>query len=141
MRKHGDTFALLLLFFLRLLCLLFGRRFLAHARGLSTASRLYSLNVRTLRNYKHADRRRKTGTEIKLHRVRTDLLYVLLGTYVAHGLQDYAEALFDEVHRSNMSKLDENGRPIHRDDGKVLKSRQYSAPDIQGVLFPRTGRS
>ena len=64
----------------------------------------------------------------------TDLLYVLLGTYVSHGLQDCAEPLFNEVHRSNMSKLDENGQPIHRDDGKVLKSTQYRAPDIQTVL-------
>lgn len=70
----------------------------------------------------------------------TDLLYVLLGTYVTHGLQGYAEALFDEVHRSNMSKLDENGQPIHRDDGKVLKSHRYRPPDIQGVLSAGTGR-
>jgi predicted HAD superfamily Cof-like phosphohydrolase len=70
----------------------------------------------------------------------TDLLYVLLGTYVTHGLQGYAVALFDEVHRSNMSKLDENGLPVHRDDGKVLKSRRYSPPDIQGVLSAGTGR-
>ena len=64
----------------------------------------------------------------------TDLLYVLLGTYVSHGLQRCAVPLFDEVHRSNMSKLDANGRPVHRDDGKVLKSQQYRAPDIQAVL-------
>ena len=37
----------------------------------------------------------------------TDMLYVLLGTFITHGLQDIAEELFDEVHRSNMSKLDE----------------------------------
>jgi predicted HAD superfamily Cof-like phosphohydrolase len=71
----------------------------------------------------------------------TDLLYVLLGTVVSHGLQDYAEALFCEVHRGNMSKLDENGQPIHRDDGKVLKSQQFRAPDIQGVLSSASGRS
>ena len=64
----------------------------------------------------------------------TDLLYVLLGTYVSHGLQRCAVPLFDEVHRSNMSKLDANGRPVHRDDGKVLKSQQYRAPDVHAVL-------
>jgi predicted HAD superfamily Cof-like phosphohydrolase len=64
----------------------------------------------------------------------TDLLYVLLGTYVSHGLQDYAEELFDEVHRSNMSKLDENDLPILRDDGKVLKSPRFVEPDLEGVL-------
>ncbi len=67
----------------------------------------------------------------------TDLLYVLLGTYVSHGLQDYAVALFDEVHRSNMSKLDENGLPIQRSDGKVLKSGAFTEPDLAAILAKR----
>ena len=64
----------------------------------------------------------------------TDLLYVLLGTFVSHGLQDYAEDLFAEVHRSNMSKLDENGAPIFRQDGKVLKSKRFSPPNLNRIL-------
>lgn len=64
----------------------------------------------------------------------SDLMYVVLGTYVSHGLQDLAEALFAEVHRSNMSKLDESGRVIHRADGKVLKSARWSPPDLPAVL-------
>ena len=64
----------------------------------------------------------------------SDLLYVLLGTYVSHGLQDVAEALFSEVHRSNMSKLDENGAVIYRADGKVLKSARWSPPDLRPIL-------
>jgi predicted HAD superfamily Cof-like phosphohydrolase len=64
----------------------------------------------------------------------SDLLYVVLGTYVSHGLQDVAEALFDEVHRSNMSKLDENGQVIYRADGKVLKSNRWSPPDLRAIL-------
>lgn len=64
----------------------------------------------------------------------TDLAYVLFGTYVTHGLQDVAEALFDEVHRSNMSKLDENGRPLYREDGKVLKSARFSQPNLVKIL-------
>ena len=64
----------------------------------------------------------------------TDLAYVLFGTYVTHGLQDSADALFDEVHRSNMSKLDQDGRPIYREDGKVLKSAQFSEPDLGAIL-------
>jgi predicted HAD superfamily Cof-like phosphohydrolase len=64
----------------------------------------------------------------------TDLAYVLFGTYLTHGLQDVAEPLFDEVHRSNMSKLDEQGRPVYREDGKVLKSALFSAPDLAIVL-------
>ena len=64
----------------------------------------------------------------------SDLMYVVLGTYVSHGLQEVAEALFDEVHRSNMSKLDENGQVIHRADGKVLKSARWSPPDLAKIL-------
>lgn len=64
----------------------------------------------------------------------TDLMYVVLGSLLAHGLQNEAEALFDEVHRSNMSKLDENGQPIYRADGKVLKSTRYSPPDLKSIL-------
>lgn len=70
----------------------------------------------------------------------TDLLYVVLGTYVSHGLHLHAVPLFDEVHDSNMSKLDEDGRPIHRNDGKVLKSDLFHEPDLEGVLRdPSTG--
>lgn len=64
----------------------------------------------------------------------TDLLYVLLGTFITHGLHDIAEALFDEVHRSNMSKLDGHGKPIYREDGKVLKSDRFSEPDLQSII-------
>lgn len=64
----------------------------------------------------------------------SDLMYVVLGTYVSHGLQEVAEALFDEVHRSNMSKLDANGDVLYRADGKVLKSARWSPPDLRPIL-------
>ena len=64
----------------------------------------------------------------------SDLMYVVLGTYVSHGLQNAAEALFDEVHRSNMSKLDADGQVIYRADGKVLKSDRWRPPDLRSIL-------
>jgi len=64
----------------------------------------------------------------------TDLLYVLLGTMVSHGLQEYGTELFDEVHKSNMSKFDANSGPIHRQDGKVLKPASFIPPNIEGIL-------
>ncbi len=64
----------------------------------------------------------------------TDLLYVLLGTMVSHGLQEYGAELFDEVHKSNMSKIDANSGPIHRQDGKVLKPASFIKPNIEGIL-------
>lgn len=63
-----------------------------------------------------------------------DQLYILLGTILRHGLQHKIEEVFDEIHRSNMSKLDENGQPIYREDGKVLKSALYFKPDIKSIL-------
>jgi predicted HAD superfamily Cof-like phosphohydrolase len=63
-----------------------------------------------------------------------DQLYILLGTILRHGLQHKIEEVFDEIHRSNMSKLDENGQPIYREDGKVLKSALYFKPNIKSIL-------
>lgn len=60
-----------------------------------------------------------------------DLQYVLDGAFLSFGLQDVKQAAFDEVHRSNMSKLGADGKPIHREsDGKVLKGPNYFKPDI-----------
>jgi predicted HAD superfamily Cof-like phosphohydrolase len=63
-----------------------------------------------------------------------DQLYILCGTLLRHGLQHKIEEVYDEIHRSNMSKLDENGRPIFRDDGKILKSNRYFKPEIHRII-------
>ena len=63
-----------------------------------------------------------------------DQLYILCGTILKHGLQDKIAEVFAEIQRSNMSKLDADGNPIYREDGKVLKSELYFKPDIQAVL-------
>lgn len=65
----------------------------------------------------------------------TDLQYVLDGAYLSFGLQYLKQAAFDEVHRSNMSKLGADGKPIRREsDGKILKGPDYKAPDIKSIL-------
>ena len=63
-----------------------------------------------------------------------DKMYILFGTMIAHGLQYKIEEVFDEIHRSNMSKLDDNGKPIYREDGKIMKSQNYFLPDIKSIL-------
>ncbi|MEN9742261.1 MAG: hypothetical protein RLZZ65_66 [Bacteroidota bacterium] len=63
-----------------------------------------------------------------------DQLYILCGTILRHGLQHKIEEVFAEIQRSNMSKLDANGKPIYREDGKVLKSELYFKPDIAKIL-------
>ena len=71
-----------------------------------------------------------------------DQLYILCGTLLKHGMQGKIEEVFREIQRSNMSKLDTNGKPIINDGkidptrpiGKVLKSAEYSAPNLQKIL-------
>ena len=63
-----------------------------------------------------------------------DMMYILCGTILKHGLQHKIEEVFEEIQRSNMSKLDANGNPIYREDGKVMKSELYFKPDIASIL-------
>ncbi len=62
----------------------------------------------------------------------TDLLYVVYGAGHSFGID--LDACFDEVHRSNMSKL-EDGKVLKREDGKVLKGKNYSPPNLDKVLL------
>jgi predicted HAD superfamily Cof-like phosphohydrolase len=63
-----------------------------------------------------------------------DMLYILCGTIIEHGLQHKIEAVFDEIQRSNMSKLDPDGKPIYREDGKVMKGPNYFKPDFSKII-------
>ena len=63
-----------------------------------------------------------------------DMLYILCGTIIEHGLQNKIEEVFDEIQRSNMSKLDHNGLPIYREDGKVMKGPNYFKPNFEEIL-------
>ncbi|MGG7035544.1 MAG: hypothetical protein ACI7YS_10180 [Flavobacterium sp.] len=76
----------------------------------------------------------KKGDLVEIADALGDMLYILCGTIIEHGLQDKIEAVFDEIQRSNMSKLDENGKPIYREDGKVLKGANYFKPDFNSIL-------
>ena len=63
-----------------------------------------------------------------------DMLYILCGTILEHGLQHKIEEVFDEIQRSNMSKLGEDGKPIYREDGKVMKGPNYFKPSFEEIL-------
>ncbi len=64
----------------------------------------------------------------KLTKELADLMYVVIGTATTFGLP--LEEVFAEVHKSNMSKLGPDGKPIYREDGKVLKGPNYKEPDL-----------
>lgn len=63
-----------------------------------------------------------------------DKLYILCGTILAHGLQDKIVEVFNEIQRSNMSKLSADGKPVIREDGKILKGPKYFKPNIKSIL-------
>lgn len=63
-----------------------------------------------------------------------DMLYILCGTILEHGMQHKIEEVFTEIQKSNMSKLGADGKPIYREDGKVLKGPDYFKPNIKEVL-------
>jgi predicted HAD superfamily Cof-like phosphohydrolase len=68
-----------------------------------------------------------------------DILYIVYGTGITYGLP--MKELFDEVHRSNMSKLGEDGTPIRREDGKILKGPNYFKPDLASIVDAATNRA
>ena len=63
-----------------------------------------------------------------------DMLYILCGTIIEHGMEHKIDEIFREIQNSNMSKLGADGIPIYREDGKVLKGPNYFKPDIEGIL-------
>ncbi|SNR80923.1 pyrophosphohydrolase domain-containing protein [Lutibacter flavus] len=63
-----------------------------------------------------------------------DMLYILCGTILEHGMQHKIEEVFNEIQRSNMSKLGADGKPIYREDGKVMKGPNYFKPNISVIL-------
>ena len=63
----------------------------------------------------------------------TDILYVTYGAGHAFGID--LDKCFDEVQNSNMSKLDDNGKPIYNENGKVMKGPNYFRPDLAKFVY------
>lgn len=61
-----------------------------------------------------------------------DIIYIACGTAIAYGIP--LDTVFTEVHRSNMAKLGPGGKPIYRDDGKVMKPTDWSPPNVSGII-------
>lgn len=83
----------------------------------------------------------QSANKVEIADALVDQLYILCGTIIAHGMQELIEEVFEEVHRSNMSKLDVFGKPILREDGKILKSELYQKPDIAKILRKWSSKS
>ena len=76
----------------------------------------------------------KEGDLVEIADALGDMLYILCGTILKHGMQDKIEEVFNEIQRSNMSKLGDDGLPFYREDGKVLKGPNYSEPNLEGIV-------
>lgn len=63
-----------------------------------------------------------------------DQLYILCGTILRHGMQHIIEDVFDEIQASNMSKLGDDGKPVLREDGKILKGPGFFRPDLSKFI-------
>ena len=76
----------------------------------------------------------QNGDLVEIADALGDMMYILCGTILSHGLQDKIEDIFEEIQKSNMSKLDENQNPIYREDGKIMKGPNYFKPNIKSKL-------
>lgn len=76
----------------------------------------------------------KAGDMVEIADALGDQLYILCGTILRHGMHDVIEDVFKEIQASNMSKLGADGKPIYREDGKVLKGPNYFKPNIKGAM-------
>lgn len=62
-----------------------------------------------------------------------DMVYVIYGTALTYGIN--LPAVLKEIHRSNMSKLGEDGEPLYREDGKVLKGPNFTPPNLEAIIY------
>ena len=76
----------------------------------------------------------ESGDLIETTKELVDCLFVLIGTAHEFGLASKLEEAFEAVHLSNMSKLGEDGKPIYREDTKVMKGPNYFKPNLLKIL-------
>ena len=76
----------------------------------------------------------QAGDTVEVADALGDMMYILCGTILSHGMQHIIEEVFEEIQASNMSKLGADGKPIYRADGKVMKGPSYFKPNIRAVL-------
>ena len=76
----------------------------------------------------------KAGDLVEVADALGDMMYILCGTILSHGMQNIIEEIFEEIQASNMSKLGADGKPIYREDGKVMKGPNYFKPNISAII-------
>lgn len=110
-----------------------------HAFGISSPDKPKMLSkkrkaLRQLLLEEEVNELREATNIIEVADALTDILYITYGTIHEYGLADRATMLFDEVHRSNMSKVGPDGQAIFRADGKVMKPETYTQPNLRPII-------
>lgn len=77
-----------------------------------------------------------SGNLVEVADALGDMLYILCGTIIEHGMQHKIEEVFEEIQQSNMSKLGADGKPVYREDGKVLKGPGFVKPNLKKFFSP-----
>ena len=91
------------------------------------------LRMKLLEEEYHEYRYAERGNDlVKVADALADMLYIIGGTALEYGIP--LDKIFLEVHRSNMTKLDENGQPVIREDGKIMKGPAYTKPDVAKII-------
>ncbi len=101
--------------------------------SLGTDTNLLRFNLMDEENKEYLEAANR-GDLVEVADALGDMLYILCGTILEHGMQHKIEEVFEEIQRSNMSKLGADGKPVYREDGKVLKGPNYFRPNIRAVL-------
>ena len=101
--------------------------------GLPEAKNMLRYNLMKEENEEYLEAA-KNGDLVEVADALGDMLYILCGTILEHGMQEKIDEVFSEIQRSNMSKLGADGKPIYRADGKVLKGPNYFKPNIADIL-------
>ena len=85
-----------------------------------------------LEEYEELDDAVTEGHLVGVADALTDILYVTYGAGLSYGIN--LDTCFEEVHNSNMSKLGDDGNPIYREDGKVMKGPNYWQPNLEQFI-------
>tara|TARA_R110002020_G_scaffold309224_1_gene524777 strand:- start:179 stop:562 length:384 start_codon:yes stop_codon:yes gene_type:complete len=91
----------------------------------------YDMILEELKEYKKAC---EEGDLVEIADALCDMDFLVNGGYSIHGMIETEQEVFEEVFDSNLSKLDKNGEPIFRADGKILKGKNYFKPNIKDIL-------
>lgn len=99
---------------------------------------IFGMNLLMAEGYNEWFGRTADDVMVEIADALGDLLYVVYGTAVSCGID--MEPIFNEIHRSNMTKVPADGKIVYREDGKVIKPDTYDPPRLESILHEQALR-